>query len=281
MGRSHECDFPSGVEALPVCSAPRIDVSGSSNEIDKQVKASLRAALSIYTVFRDELERLKPSMIITQSQCDVCAVDLEDVQTAVCEMVESKPGIVSLEPIALSDIWSDIQAVADALNDAEAGYRLIDSLQKRLQDLTTTLPESAVRPTVVCIEWLEPLMPAGNWIPELVETAGGTSLLSEAGKHSPWMTWDDLASANPDFIVIMPCGFGIERTKQERHLLTKHPSWPGLKAVQNGHVFLTDGHQYFNRPGPRVVESAEILAEILHGPNVNFVHEGSGWVRCH
>ena len=281
VGRSHECDFPPGVESLPVCSEPRIDVSGSSNEIDQQVKASLRDALSIYTVFRDELERLKPSVIITQSQCDVCAVNLKDVQAAVCEMVKSKPEIVSLEPMAMSDIWSDIQSVADALNDVEAGHRLIDSLQKRIQNLTTTLPESAVRPTVVCIEWLEPLMPAGNWIPELVEMAGGTSLLSEAGKHSPWMTWDDLASANPDFIVIMPCGFGIERTKQEWHLLTEHPSWPGLKAVQNGHVYLTDGHQYFNRPGPRIVESVEILAEILHGPNVNLVHEGAGWVRCH
>ena len=281
VGRSHECDFPPGVESLPVCSEPRIDVSGSSNEIDKQVKASLRDALSIYTVFRDELERLKPSIIITQSQCDVCAVNLEEVQAAVCEMVKSKPEIVSLEPMALSDIWSDIQSVADALNDVEAGHRLIDSLQKRLQNLTTTLPESAVRPTVVCIEWLEPLMPAGNWIPELVEMAGGTSLLSVAGKHSPWMTWADLVAANPDFIVIMPCGFDIARTKQELHLLTEHTSWPGLKAVQNGQIYLTDGHQYFNRPGPRIVESVEILAEILHGPNVNLVHEGAGWVRCH
>ncbi len=280
VGRSHECDFPPNVEALPVCSEPRIDVSGSSNEIDQQVKASLRDALSIYTVFREELERLKPSVIITQSQCDVCAVNLEDVQAAVCEMVESKPEIVSLEPMALSDIWSDIQTVAAALNDVEAGNRLVDSLQKRLQNLTTTLPDPAARPTVVCIEWMEPLMPSGNWIPELVELAGGTSLLSEAGKHSPWMTWGDLISADPDFIVIMPCGFGIERTKQELHLLTEHPSWPGLKAAQNGNVYLTDGHQYFNRPGPRVVESAEILAEILHGPVSDFEHQTSGWVRC-
>lgn len=280
VGRSHECDFPPSVKALPVCSEPRIDVSGSSNEIDRQVKASLRDALSIYTVFREELERLKPSLIITQSQCEVCAVNLEDVQAAACEMVESKPEIVSLEPMALSDIWSDIQTVAAALNDAESGRRLVDSLQNQLQNLTTSLPASDTRPTVVCIEWLEPLMPAGNWIPELVELAGGTSLLSEVGKHSPWITWDDLVAANPDFIVIMPCGFGIERTRQELHLLTEHPNWPGLKAVQNGNVYLTDGHQYFNRPGPRVVESAEILAEILHGPMVEFGHEGTGWVRC-
>ena len=280
VGRSHECDFPPSVEALPVCSETRIDVSGSSNEIDQQVKASLRDALSIYTVFRDELERLKPSVIITQSQCDVCAVNLADVQAAVCEMVKSKPEIVSLEPMALSDIWSDIQTVADALNDAEAGRRLIEALQQRLQNLTTMLPESKARPTVVCVEWLEPLMPAGNWIPELVELAGGTLLLSEAGKHSPWMTWDELVAADPDFIVIMPCGFGIERTQRELHLLSEHQSWPGLKAVQTGNVYLTDGHQYFNRPGPRVVESAEILAEILHGANVDFGHKGTSWIRC-
>tara|TARA_R110002072_G_scaffold145460_1_gene291898 strand:- start:26642 stop:27559 length:918 start_codon:yes stop_codon:yes gene_type:complete len=280
VGRSHECDFPPGVEQLPVCSEPRIDVSGSSNEIDQQVKASLRDALSIYTVFRDELERLKPTLVITQSQCDVCAVNLEDVQAAVCDMIGSQPEIVSLEPMALSDIWLDIQSVADALDDSDAGRRLVESLEKRLENLATKQPESTDRPTVVCIEWLEPLMPAGNWIPELVELAGGTSLLSEAGKHSPWITWDDLTKADPDFIVIMPCGFGIERTKQELHLLTGHPKWADLKAVKKRNVFLTDGHQYFNRPGPRVVDSAEIFAELFHGPAINFGHEGTGWLRC-
>lgn len=281
VGRSHECDFPSSVEGLPVCSEPRIDISASSGEIDRQVKSSLQDALSIYTVFKDQLKQLQPTVVITQSQCEVCAVNLKDVEEAVCDLLESKPKIVSLLPMALEDIWSDIQSVADALDDSSAGQNLIENLKRRLQQLTESIPDTNPRPTVVCIEWLEPLMPAGNWIPELVELAGGTSLLSEAGKHSPWMTWDDLVAADPDFIVIMPCGFGIERTKQELHLLTEHPSWPGLKAVQNEQVYLTDGHQYFNRPGPRVVDSAEILAEIFHRPNINFGHEGSGWVSCH
>lgn len=279
VGRSHECDFPTSVEQLTVCSEPRIDVTGSSLQIDREVKATVREALSVYSVFRHELERLKPTVVITQSQCDVCAVNLKDVQAAVCEMIDSKPEIVSLEPMALADIWSDIQTVAQALNDPEAGQRLVKSLQERLQRVVTTVPESKARPSVVCIEWLEPLMPAGNWIPELVELAGGKSLLSEAGKHSPWMTWDDLINADPDFIIIMPCGFGIERTQQELHLLTGHPSWKSLKAVRSGNVYLTDGHQYFNRPGPRIVDSAEILAEIIHGPAINFGHEGTGWVR--
>jgi iron complex transport system substrate-binding protein len=279
VGRSHECDFPPDVEALPVCSEPRIDVSGSSSEIDRQVKTSLQDALSIYTVFRDELQRLQPTVVITQSQCEVCAVNLKDVEEAVCDLLGSQPIIVSLLPMALADIWSDIQSVADVLDDSAAGQKLIQTLRQRLQHLAEALPAPTSRPTVVCIEWLEPLMPAGNWIPELVELAGGTSLLSEAGKHSPWMTWDDLVAVDPDFIVVMPCGFGIERTKQELHLLTEHPSWPDLKAVQNGNVFVTDGHQYFNRPGPRIVESAEILAEILHGPASNFSHEDCGWIR--
>lgn len=281
VGRSHECDFPSSVEGLPVCSEPRIDISASSGEIDRQVKSSLQDALSIYTVFKDQLKQLQPTVVITQSQCEVCAVNLKDVEEAVCDLLESKPKIVSLLPMALEDIWSDIQSVADALDDSSAGQNLIENLKRRLQQLTESIPDTNPRPTVVCIEWLEPLMPAGNWIPELVELAGGTSLLSEAGKHSPWMTWDDLVAADPDFIVIMPCGFGIERTKQELHLLTEHPSWSDLKAVQNGRVFRTDGHQYFNRPGPRVVESAEILAEILHGATARFGHEGTGWVRVH
>ena len=279
VGRSHECDFPAGIETLPVCSEPRIDVSGSSSEIDRQVKSSLQDALSIYTVFKDQLQQLQPTVVITQSQCEVCAVNLKDVEEALCGLLESKPKIVSLLPMALADIWSDIQSVADALGDSSAGQKLIANLQQRLQQLTDSVPDKAPRPTVVCIEWLEPLMPAGNWIPELVELAGGTSLLSEAGKHSPWMTWDDLTKADPDFIVIMPCGFGIERTQQELHLLTEHSRWSELKAVQDRNVYLTDGHQYFNRPGPRVVESAEILVEILHGPAPNFSHEGTGWIR--
>lgn len=279
VGRSHECDFPPSVEGLPVCSEPRIDISASSGAIDRQVKSSLQDALSIYTVFKDQLKQLQPTVVITQSQCEVCAVNLKDVEEAVCDLLESQPEIVSLLPMALKDVWSDIQSVADALGDSPAGRNLIEKLQRRLQQLTDSIPDTNSRPTVVCIEWLEPLMPAGNWIPELVELAGGTSLLSEAGKHSPWMTWDDLVTADPDFIVVMPCGFGIDRTTQELHLLTEHPQWRGLKAVQNGNVYLTDGHQYFNRPGPRVVDSAEILAEILHGTTSVFGHEGTGWVR--
>lgn len=277
VGRSHECDFPSSVKRLTVCSEPRIDVSGTSAQIDKAVLGAVREALSVYRVFVDELKRLQPTIIITQTQCDVCAVNLRDVEAAVCEFVDTKPAIVALEPMALPDIWADIQRVADAIGDELAGQRLVNELQQRLEALPATRPMGSSPPTVACIEWLDPLMMAGNWIPELVELAGGQPILCEQGKHSPWITWDDLVRHDPNYIVIMPCGFDIQRTVEELHLLTDHSAWPQLNAVKNHRVFLTDGNQYFNRSGPRVVESAEILAEILRGDQTAFNHRGFGW----
>lgn len=276
VGRSHECDFPPDVESLTVCSEPRIDVTGTSLEIDQAVRRTVREALSVYSVFRHELERLQPTHIITQTQCDVCAVNLRDVEAAVCDMVGSRPTIVSLEPMRLADIWTDIARVAESLDATESGESLIESLQSRLDEVKSHVPEATQRPRVFCLEWLEPIMSAGNWVPELVEIAGGEPVLCEAGKHSPYITWDVLLEADPDVIAIMPCGFDIERTKQELHLLTDDPHWQQLRAVQNQRVYLTDGNQFFNRPGPRVVESAEILFELLH-KELTWGHCGSSW----
>ncbi len=276
VGRSHECDFPPEVEHLTVCSEPRIDVTGTSLEIDQAVRRTVREALSVYSVFRHELERLQPTHIITQTQCDVCAVNLRDVEAAVCDMVGSRPTIVSLEPMCLADIRTDIERVAESLDAAESAQKLIESLQSRLDDVRRRVPEATQRPRVFCLEWLEPIMSAGNWVPELVEIAGGEPILCEAGKHSPFVTWDDLLDADPNVIAIMPCGFDMERTKQELHLLTDDPHWSQLRAVQNGRVYLTDGNQFFNRPGPRVVESAEILFELLHGKSI-WQHQGTAW----
>lgn len=278
VGRSHECDFPPSVTELPACSEPRIDVNGTSLEIDVAVKEAVQDALSVYAVFRDELERLTPTVIVTQTQCEVCAVSLKDVEAAVCEMVGSQPKIVSCEPMELSDIWKDIQKVADALDDREAGQTLVQELQTRLQGIENRHRDRETRPTIACIEWIDPIMMAGNWVPELVEIAGGKSVLSEVGQHSPYQSWKEVIRVNPDVIAIMPCGFDIPRTLKEFHLLTKRPEWETLKAVQSGNVYVTDGNQYFNRPGPRVVESAEILEEILHN-SPSPKHHGTGWIR--
>lgn len=278
VGRSHECDFPPTVESLPVCSEPRIDVSGTSLEIDIAVKGAVKEALSVYSVFKDELERLQPTLIVTQTQCEVCAVNLKDVQAAVCELVDSNPEIVACEPMGLSDIWIDIQNVANALGDPESAVRLNNSLKSRLDQIHIQYKSISHCPTLACIEWLEPIMIAGNWVPELVRIAGGEAVMAEDGMHSPYQSWEELAEIDPEVIAIMPCGFDIPRTIQEINLLTEHPLWNSLQAVQNNRVYLTDGNQYFNRPGPRVIESTEILVEILHETETPR-HHGSGWIR--
>lgn len=277
VGRSHECDWPPDVARLPMCSAPRIDVHGSSREIDERVKDALRDAMSVYRVDAGLLEELQPTHIITQTQCEVCAVSLKDVEQAVCDLVSSKPQIVSLAPMCLADVWEDIQRVADALGDSDAGRRLVASSQDRLESVAQRAKRQPVRPTMACIEWIEPLMCAGNWVPELVELAGGRDVLGRAGVHSPYMTIDALAAADPDVIAVMPCGFDIARTREEMKAMSSSRQWRDLRAVHVGRVFLTDGNQYFNRPGPRLVESAEILAELLHPDVFPPLHRASGW----
>jgi iron complex transport system substrate-binding protein len=279
VGRSHECDFPSSIRRLPVCTAPKFDVHGSSAEIDRRVKETLQGSLSVYQVDAERLRQLRPDLIVTQSQCEVCAVSLKDVEQAVCTWVDSRPRLVSLAPNALADVWADIERVAAALEVPERGVALVEQLQQRISTVSQRARQLVAQPRVACIEWIEPLMAAGNWVPELVEQAGGISLFGEAGKHAPWMTWDALCSKDPEVIVLLPCGWDIERTRQEMPVLTSKAEWLGLHAVRDRRVFLTDGNQYFNRPGPRLVDSLEILAELLHPEEFAFGHEGSGWER--
>lgn len=277
VGRSHECDYPPGVELLPVCSQPRIEVAGSSIDIDRAVRSAVQDALSIYSINHDELERLQPTHILTQSQCAVCAVNLSDVESAVSKIVGRRPTIVSLAPMTLTDIRTDIARVADSLG-ADTATALISSLEHRMDSIRQRTTGSQNRPTVFCMEWLDPLMSAGNWVPELVEIAGGTPVLSQAGQHSPFLSWHELTAADPDILVIMPCGFGIERTREELTLLTNDPRWVSLRAVRNRRVYVADGHHYFNRPGPRIVESAEILYEIIHDGRVPGTHSPDAWI---
>lgn len=279
VGRSHECDYPPPVKRLPKLTGPKFKVEGTSLEIDQRVKATLVEALSVYRVDSRLLQELAPTHIITQSQCEVCAVSLKDVEQAVCELTGSSPVIVSLEPNALDDVWADILRAGEALGARERAEKLIDELQSRMDDIVQRTHWLDSNPRVAYIEWIEPLMAGGNWMPELVEMAGGLNLFGESGKHSPWMTWEEVVDKDPDIVFVSPCGFDIARTMQEMHLLSDKPEWRDLKAVASEKVFVADGNQYFNRPGPRLVESLEILAEIIH-PNVfHFGHEGTGWLR--
>jgi iron complex transport system substrate-binding protein len=281
VGRSHECDFPPSVLRLPVCTEPKFDVQGSSYQIDQRVKGILQEGLSVYRVDADRLRQLRPDVIITQTQCEVCAVSQRDVEEAVCQWLDNRPRIVALAPHALTDVWDDIRRVAQALAIPQRGDELIRQFQARMTAIADQARATLERPRIACIEWIEPLMAAGNWMPELVEMAGGVNLFGSAGKHAPWMTWEELRESDPDVIVVLPCGFDIPRTRQDIPVLVDKPGWADLKASRSGRVFLADGNQYFNRPGPRLVESLEILAELLHPDTFRFGHEGSGWQRLH
>lgn len=278
VARSHECDYPASVKALPAITAPKFDPDGRSYEIDQRVKAILQEATSVYQLDANLLKALQPDIMITQTQCEVCAVSLDEVRRVACQWLDFPVEIVALEPNALADVLADIQRVAVALAVPERGTTLIETMQARIQAITERA-SALQRPTVATIEWLEPLMAAGNWLPELVAMAGGDNLFGAAGQHSPWLSWAQLRAADPEVIILLPCGYDLPAVRRELPAMTTHPFWRELRAVQEGQVYLTDGNQYFNRPGPRLVESLEILAEILHPGCFTFAHEGSGWNR--
>lgn len=280
VGRSHECDFPQSVQRLPICSSPRIDINGSSREIDDLVKQTLHNGLSLFEVDVEQIRRLEPTLILTQIQCEVCAVSLADVETALATTISLNPRLVSLSPNQLSDVFGDVRQIANELGLSMMGNSLVERMQERMsrvQNAIRNVDGEVSSPSVVCIEWIEPLMTAGNWVPELVSIAGGRNLLSETGKHSPWLNWQELVEADPDILILMPCGWSMERTRADLHWLTERTQWSSLRAVSAGQVFIVDGHHYFNRPGPRLVDSVEILAEILHPGRVDFGHRGTGW----
>ncbi len=277
VGRSHECDYPESVKRLPSCTGPKFDPDGTSYEIDQRVKAILQEGLSVYRVDADRLKALRPDLIVTQSHCDVCAVSEKDVVDAVGSWLDAKPIVVSLKPNNLADIWISIGQVGEAAGVAERAAALVSQLQARMEAIVRQAQRLRHRPRVACLEWIDPLMAAGNWMPELVQMVGGVNLFGEAGQHSPWMTWEQLRAQDPDLIVVLPCGFDIERTRQDLPLLSGKPDWNELTAVEKGKVFLTDGNQFFNRPGPRIVESLEILAEMVHPESFSFGHGGKNW----
>ncbi|MGD0119627.1 MAG: cobalamin-binding protein [Candidatus Binatus sp.] len=279
VGRSHECDFPPEVVRIPELTEAKFNPEGTSAEIDQRVKKIVGDALSVYRVDAAKLRELRPDVIVTQSQCEVCAVSERDVEAAVAEWLGARPKIVSLAPYGLDDIFTDMLRVADALDAHARGTELVERLRARLKKIADKSREAAQRPSVATIEWIDPLMAAGNWTPTLVEMAGGENLFGKAGEHSPWMKFDELAAKNPDLILISPCGFDMDRAAQDLPALTKRAEWNGLKAVRARRVFMADGNQYFNRPGPRIAESLEILAEITHPELFHFGHEGSGWRR--
>jgi iron complex transport system substrate-binding protein len=278
VGRSHECDFPSDVSSLPALTAPKFKVEGTSAEIDQRVREIVRDGLSVYSVDAEALKALEPDVIVTQDHCEVCAVSLSDVEAATCTWIDSPTNIISLRPDSLADVYADVRRVAEGIDAADAGEALTRQMQQRFRAVGA-LVDGRPKLRVAFVEWVEPLMAGGNWMPELIETAGGRNLFGEAGKHSDWMQWDELVAADPDVIVVAPCGYDLDRCLEELSLLRAKPQWGGLAAVRNGRVYFADGNAYFNRPGPRLADTAEILAQMLHPDVAGTRHEGTAWVR--
>jgi len=287
VGRSHECDFPPEVYALPVVSTVQIDINTSSAQIDAQVKQLAQKkhepedpalkALSIYTIDVDKLQELRPDVIFTQTQCEVCAVSERDVMQAIGQLTGLQPLVVSLSPYRLQDVWEDVLRVGQALGKRDQAQTLVEHYEQRLSDLAVKTAAFGARPGVAVLEWLVPLMGAGNWTPELVAYAGGKNIFGEIGQHTPWLTWEELQAADPDVIVLSPCGYTLGRTLEDVPLLQKHAAWANLQAVRNGRVYAIDGNQYLNRSGPRLVESAELLARVIWGESLDIPVDDTGW----
>ena len=278
VGRSHECDYPEEVSELPICTIPKFNVDGTSREVDDEVKSLVQSALSIYYINEKLLKELKPDIIFTQSQCEVCAVSVSDVENALKNITGLSSRVISVEPNSVEDIFNDILTIAEILNVRKKGKELVELIKAKI-DSTEKIVYQKSSPSVAAIEWIDPLMAAGNWVPQLIKVAGGKNLFGEAGKHSPWMKYNDLVEQDPEIIIVMPCGYDIKKSLIEIKTLESKKGWRSLKAVRNRNVYITDGNQFFNRPGPRIIESLEILLEIIHSDFSESKHIDSGWIK--
>lgn len=271
VARSHECDFPpEDVAGVPVVTEATYDGTGDSASIDDAVRSRLQDGLSLYDVDLDRLRAREPDVIVTQAQCEVCAVSRPQLDAVLQDWMGQTPTLVSLEPATYKEVLDGALRLGRTLDRTQAAMRVIAEGEKRLQALRLRLgvtkrvdPETL--PSVACIEWMEPLMVAGHWLPDLAEHAGARALFTEAGDRSPSIAWEAVREADPDAIAVMPCGFSLDETRRDLQFLTQRDGWDDLTAVRDGRVTLLDGNAYFNRSGPRLVRSAELLAHAVHG----------------
>lgn len=263
VGVSHECDYPAGVEALPKLTRPPIDHHAmTSAEIDAAIVRHLSETGSLYWLDADLLEELKPDLILTQGLCDVCAVSLDLVQEAAANL-STRPRVLSMNPTTLDEVLECAIEVGDAVGRGDAAREEVSSLRGRLDRVAGAVDRLA-RPRVGCIEWLDPPFSAGHWVPEMVRLAGGEEILAEEGEPSGRLAWEDVFSAEPEVLVLMPCGFDTARALREARSLPAMDGWGGVPAVRSGRVWAVDANSFFSRPAPRLAEGVEILARLLH-----------------
>ncbi len=267
---SHECDWPPECTQLPRVTRSNVNSAAENGAIDHQVRDLMAAGKPLYEIDVVRLAELRPDLIVTQAQCDVCAVRHADMLAAIQNQPQLHGAtILSLNPQSLGDVLNDILRIGRAAGIMDRAQQIVANLRLRIEQVqakTSQIPR-ANWPRVAIIEWTEPLMLSGNWVPELLEIAGGRCELTKAGQHSQCHSWAELVEFDPQAIIVCPCGFNLDRARIEVQMLSLRTGWKNLSAVKTGRVFPIDGNAYFNRPGPRLVESLEILSQLLHPPS--------------
>jgi len=264
VGVSHECDFPKEANARPrVTHCPMHNAGLTSGEVDQWVRRALRDNGAIYTIDEPLLRELCPSVILTQKLCDVCAVGYGTV-ARLAETLPGPPQVVNLEPTSLSDIFDDIRSVADACGVQVRAEKLVTSLSKRVEIVRRRAKAVSRQPRCFLMEWVDPPFCSGHWGPELVEIAGGWDSLGRKHRPSAQVSWQQVLDSCPEVIVLALCGYDINRARRDYELLRSFPDFDSLPAAHAGEIYLVDASAYFARPGPRIADSLEILAGILH-----------------
>ena len=265
VGVSHECDYPPSVKKLPKLTSSSVDHSASSREIHRSVTELLKNAVSVYDLDLELLQSLKPDYLITQDLCDVCAVSFDQVEDACSQYLGSGTQIISLKPKTLDGVWDDISRVGVTLNTAEPYQLFKTTVDQTIQSIQNKIPpRPSVKPSILTVEWFQPVMVGGLWVPEMIDIVGGQCLFASQGQPAPTVSREALAEIRPDIVIIKPCGFKLEQTLQELEVLKSSLPWEQWEAHLNGNAYLVDGNSYFNRPGPRILDSLKILAYSTH-----------------
>ena len=265
VGVSHECDFPLSVKNLPKVTSTRVDHSATSREIHRSVSELLKNAVSVYDLDLELLKSLKPDYLITQDLCDVCAVSYDQVEDACNQYLGPGTQVISLKPKTLNDIWDDIHRVGKTLNTLPSYQSFKETVDQTIRMIQNTIPpQPPTRPSILTVEWFQPVMIGGLWVPEMIDIIGGQCLMASPGQPAPTVSKDALSKIRPDVVIIKPCGFKLEQTLQEMDLLKSTLPWEQWEVHLKGNAYLVDGNAYFNRPGPRILDSLKILAYCTH-----------------
>ena len=273
VGISHECDYPPSVRGVPIMIEPMIPPYGlASVDIDRQVSQLVASGQRLYRLKDHLLRQAQPDLILSQDLCHVCAVTPDQLHDALCSL-HHQPTVLTLNPRTVHDVIDDVVRIGDAAGRPAEGQLLATQLRDRLDTIQIRVQGLSQRPRVVCIEWLSPLYVAGHWVPEMVQLAGGQDALSQPGSPSRIVTWDEVLSAAPDVLIVMPCGFSVERTHAELFQLMQQPGQWRLSPALAEHTYLVDASSYFSRSGPRLIDGIELLAAILHPSDHDHIHE--------